>query len=61
MARSGEGGEGFDDGSGPMADPELLETIGSHLRASYRALMDEPVREHLLALIRRMGGEEDEA
>ena len=58
MQAGGNGSDGLDGGPGAIADAELIERIGFELRASYRALMEEPVPEHLLALIRRLGDDE---
>lgn len=62
MLPGGDWSAGFNGASATsIADAELFERIGSELRASYQALMEEPVPERLAALLRQIAGEQKAA
>ena len=42
-----------------IADAELFDRIGSELRASYQALMEEPVPERLAVLLGQIDGQQE--
>jgi anti-sigma factor NepR-like protein len=42
-----------------IADAELFDRIRSELRASYQALMDEPVPERLAVLLGQIDGKQE--
>jgi Anti-sigma factor NepR len=42
-----------------FADAELFDRIGSELRASYQALMEEPVPERLAVLLGQIDGQQE--
>ena len=51
---------GFNGGSATsLADAELFDRIGSELRASYQALMEEPVPERLAVLLGKIDGQQE--